>query len=343
MTAELTSPDRIAISRALPKLHNTFFVSRALYVAAKLGVADLLRDGLRSVDELANATQTHRRTLHRLLRLLASEGIFTETAKGIFATTPLAATLEENAAESVRPAVLLAGDPAQWRAWEDLEYSVRTGLPSFDHVWGQSTFEYYRAHPLGEVFNRAMTQESQRTAPQVVQAYDFSRFDSLVDVGGGQGFQLATILRACPGLRGTLFDLPEVVKTAQTHLDAQEVAERCEIVGGDFFVDVPKDADAYLLRQVLRDWPDEQAVAILRSCRRAAAATSTLLIAEPVIGLGNHATPPERLDLRMQILFAGLVRSLDEFEDILSAADFHLLRAVATAGALTILEASPKT
>jgi predicted transcriptional regulator len=328
-----------AASRELRRAFSAFRVSRGIYVAARLGIADLLKEGPLPIDELASATKSHARTLHRLLRLLAGEGIFAEVEDGTFALTPLADALRVDVPQSARSMVLLGGDPAQWRAWEALDHSVMTGQAAFPHVWGKSTFDYYAENPLGQVFSEAMTSEARRSSPEIARTYDFGPFKTLVDVGGGQGMQLIAILQSYPHLHSTLFDRPQVIESARRLLEGSDVAERCELVAGDFLDAVPAGADAYLVKQVLRDWPDEDAIRILATCREATHPDSKLLIVEPIIGFGNHDIPPERLDMNMQVLFGSMVRPLEDFRRILTAAGFTFVRTISTPGPLSMIEA----
>ena len=227
------------------QLTNAFRASQAIHVAATLGVADLLEDGPRSVDELAQATGTHASTLYRLLRALASVGVFAEQPDGQFRATPLAEYLRTNAPRSLRAWAMQIGQQYLWTSWGHLLHSVRTGEPAFLELYGATAWEYRQAHPEEDaVFNAAMTALSAGVVEAIVQSYDFSGIDVLMDVGGGEGVLLAAILEANPALRGVLFDQPHVVTGAKDLLERASVADRCEVVAGSFFESVPGGADA---------------------------------------------------------------------------------------------------
>jgi hypothetical protein len=267
-------------------LANGHFVAQAIHVAAKLGIADLLRDGPLPVDELANATGSHAPTLQRLLRALASVGLFVEEPDGRVCLTPSAEYLRSDVRGSMRNWAMAFAGPAWWSSWGELLHSVQTGEPAFPKALGLPLWEYLDAHLEEQALFNATMSASDPTA--VVQAYDWSRFRLVVDVGGGQGTLLAAILSAHPSSRGILFDQPAVVATAGTILDGAGVADRCEAVGGDFFTSVPPGADAYVLKAIIHDWQDELAIAILRTCRSAMPATGRLLLVERVLEPPNE-------------------------------------------------------
>ncbi|HEX2173793.1 MAG TPA: methyltransferase, partial [Dehalococcoidia bacterium] len=224
----------------LQQLMSGYRITQAIGVAAELGIADLLSDGPKSSGELAEATGTHPRALYRVLRALASVGIFTEVEPDRFALTPMAEALRADAPASLLNAALFASGDANWRAWGQLLHSVRTGQTAFEHVHGMDVWEYRARHPeANTVFNAAMTSYSAQVADAIAGAYDFTGLGTLVDVGGGHGLLLATILSANPALRGILFDQPHVVATAAPILERSGMADRCRVVGGDFFDSVP--------------------------------------------------------------------------------------------------------
>ena len=263
------SPQEMPPPFALFRMITGYYVSRAIHVVAKLGIADLLADGARGHDDLAKATGTHAPSLNRVLRLLASAGVFTEEEDGSFALTPIGACLRSGVPGSMRAAALLFGGITQ-QAWGDLLYSVETGEPAFRRVFGMDPFDYMAEHPDEAAnFDAAMADFTKHIAIAVAAAYDFSPFRRIVDVGGGNGALLAGILKANPTLTGVLFDLPEVADRATAPMRELGLADRCEIVGGDFFKAVPAGGDAYLLKHVIHDWNDDRATAILRNCRRA--------------------------------------------------------------------------
>ena len=300
---------------ALLRMTNAYQVSQAIHVAATLGIADLLEDGPKSADELAEATGTHAPTLYRLLRALASVGVFAEQSDSRFGSTTLADYLRTDAPGSLRAWARLIGQPHFWASWGHLLHSVRTGEPAFPDLHGTNVWEHRAAHPEDSaIFDAAMTGLSAPVAEAVAQSYDFSRIGVLADVGGGEGGLLAAILAANPTLRGVLFDLPHVVATAGALLERAGVANRCEIVGGSFFETVPEGADAYLLKSIIHDWDDAAAIEILRTCRAPMADTARLLVVEPVIRPGNEPDRAKFSDLNMLVMLGGRERTADDFE-----------------------------
>jgi hypothetical protein len=317
----------------------------ALHAAAKIGVADLLADGPRPCAELAEATGTQAPLLARLLRMLASGGVFAEVEPGVFALTPVSELLREGPG-SLRGVALMWGQEGPL-AWGDLVGTLRTGRTGYRLKAGTSEWEYYAAHPeAAAVFNDGMTALSRMQADAVVAAYDFPASGTLVDVAGGHGTLLATILRARPGLRGVLFDAPAVVAGARPVLQAAGVADRCETVGGDFFEAVPDGGDVYTLKLILHDWDDERAAAILRNCRRAMGERGTLLILDTVVPPGVAGASGEfvqalRRDVNMMAWTGGRERTAEQLGALLAAAGFRLARVLPTASILGVVEAHP--
>lgn len=326
--------------RTLRRLIAGWWVSKAVHIAAKLGIADLLAGGPRPVGDLARATGTQEQPLYRVLRALASLGVFAETEHG-FELTSMAEYLRSDSPRSVRGLAMLHGEPWHWRAWEDGLHSVRTGKPTFDEAHGQDFFGYLREHAVAAaVFDEAMSGISRSQHAAIVDAYDFSGIDHLVDVGGGHGTLLALILSAYPDLTGTLFDLPDVVEGARRTLEAAGVADRCDVCGGDFFESVPS-ADAYLLAHVVHDWHDAQAAQILANCRRSIAPDGRVVLAEIVIPPGNQFSHGKLLDLEMLVCFTGRERTEAEYAHLLESSGFRLSRVVATTAEDSAIEAVP--
>ena len=318
-----------------------YWVSQALYVAAKLGIADLLADGPLDCEDLAAATDTHAPSLQRVLRALASVGVFTEVSPGSFALTPLAELLRTETPGSMRALAIMYAEE-QYRAWGELLHSVRTGEMAFDQQFGMGYFEYLAQHSEADrVFNEAMTGWTHQLVGAVVDTYDFSPFKTVVDVGGGYGALLAAILQSNPGTRGVLFDLPHVVASTEEHLAAAGVAGRCTFVGGDFFEAVPAGGDAYVLSQILHDWDDERCVAILGQCRRAMPDHGKLLVVELVLPAGDEPFFGKWLDLHMLVLLGGRERTAAEYDTLFRAAGFKLARVVPTPPGPSVVEAVP--
>ncbi len=319
------------------------YVSQALYVAAKLGVADLLGQGPRGHEDLAAATGTHAPSLRRVLRLLASAGVLAETDDGRFALTELGSCLRSGPG-SFRAVVQLFGGPAVWSSWGDLLETVRTGEAALPRVFGTDPFEYFSAHPEeGAVFDEAMGAFTAMVAVAVAAAYDFSPFRTVVDVGGGEGALLAGILKENPALRGIVFDLPRLADGARKRIAAAGLADRCEFAGGDFFHAVPSGGDAYLIKHVIHDWDDERAVRILASCHRAMGARGKLLIVEaiypPRIDQSIDSRGAAANDCNMMVCTGGRQRSEAEFRALFEAARFELARIVPTMANSSVIEA----
>lgn len=342
MTTQTPVQTEIPIPVALTQMINGYWVTQSLHVAARLGIADLLADGPKTVEALAQSSGAEPRSLYRLLRALASLGVFAETADGQFTLTPLAEPLRSDVPGSLRGVAIYSGDPEHYRAWGDLYYSVTSGDRAFDHVFGARVFDYMAGHPdVAQTFDRAMIGYTTEGARAVVANYDFSGLAHIVDVAGGQGTLLAEILKANPTARGTLFEMPHVIERAGAFLAAQGVGDRCTLTAGDFFQSVPEGGDAYLLKWIMHDWEDELAVAILRNCRRAMGPGARLLLAEAVIPPGNDPFFGKLMDLNMLVMTGGSERTEAEFRALLATAGFELTAVVPTGGIVDIVEARP--
>lgn len=316
--------------------------ARAVYAAAELGLADHLANGARSAEDLARATGTHAPSLFRLLRALASCGVVTETASGRFTTTPLGEALRDGAPGAARATILTIAGSWQWKAWDNFMHALQTGESGVKAAFGKDLFDFLGGEPTHSArFNEAMVGMHGAVAPAVIAAYDFSRFASIVDVGGGKGALLAAILKAHRTLRGVLFDLPETGNDARGHLAAAGVSARCAFEAGDFFQAVPADHDAYVLAHVLHDWNDEQSIAILRRCRAAIPAHGRLLIVEAVLPEGDTPHHGKLMDLLMLTVTGGVERSADQFAGLLRQSGFRVVRVHPTATHQSIVEAAP--
>jgi hypothetical protein len=318
-----------------------YWVSQALYVSARLRIADLLVDGPRDVAALAAAAGADPAALYRVLRALASVGVFTETSRQTFALTPLADLLRSDVPGSMRALALLYADE-QYRAWEALLHSVQTGTPAFDQRFGMPYFDYLAQHAEADaVFNAAMTGWSNQVARAVAESYDFSGLTTIVDVGGGYGALLTSILLRTPSAQGVLFDQPHVIDNAIHHLDEAGIAGRCTAVGGDFFAAVPAGGDAYVLAQILHDWDDERSVAILSNIRRVMPQHGKLLVVELVIPPGNAPSFGKWLDVHMLVLLSGRERTEAEYGALFGQAGFRLTQVIPTGPGPSIVEACP--
>jgi hypothetical protein len=319
-----------------------FQVSEAIHVAATLGVADLLAEGPRTSDELAAATSAHAGSLYRLLRALASVGVFHEDEGRRFSMTPMGALLRSDVPGSLRGWAVYVGRPYFREAWRHLEHSIRTGDNAFQHVHGTDVWAYRAEHPdESAIFDLAMESLTGASNPALLDAYDFGRFGTVVDVGGGNGALLAALLGEFPATRGVLFDQPHVVAKAAAVLERAGVADRCEIVSGSFFDEVPPGGDAYTLKSIIHDYDDERAVAILRVCRRAMARAATLLLVERIVGPPNEDARAKFSDLNMLVAPAGRERTLHEWDVLLTRAGLRLVSATPSASGLAVIEAAP--
>jgi len=316
---------------------NSHFLVQALYVAATLGIADLLADGARTINELAEASASHAASLYRLLRMLARAGVFKEVEPGRFELTPLAATLRTDTPDSVRDWALFIAAPPVWAAWSNLLHSVRTGTSAFEHTFGMPLFTYFKDHPeLAGAYNGWMVTQSELQNGAVLASYDFSGHHRVVDVGGGQGATLAAILEAHPGITGVLFDRPEVVATAEL---PESLTERCEIIAGDMLQGVPVGGDAYLIKRVLMDWNDELAAKALMNCRDAMAENGKILVIEPVVPGGNEPSVSKLLDITMLVMqHGGRVRTEGEHRALFETAGLELTRVIPTPSPLRLVE-----
>jgi hypothetical protein len=312
--------------------------TQAIYVAAKLGIADLLADGPRTAAELAELAPAHAPSLYRVLRALASIGIFAEDADGRFALTPLAEPLRRHVPQSMWAMAIMQGEE-QYHVWGDLIFTVETGELAFDRIYNMPLFEFLTENEeKGHVFDEAMTSIHGRETAAILEAYDFSRFRVLADIGGGNGRKLISTLQKHPSLQGILFDLPPVVERARANFAAAGVAERSQLIGGSFFEAVPAGADAYLMRHIIHDWDDEKSLTILRHCHAAMPDDGALLVIESVIPPGNEPCPAKWLDLTMMIIPGGKERTQEEYRELYHAAGFELLRIVPTDAGVSVIE-----
>jgi O-methyltransferase domain/Dimerisation domain len=317
-----------------------YWLSQPIYCAAKLGLADLLKDSSKSATELASLTGVHAQSLYRVLRLLASIGVFAETETGQFELTPLAQCLQTDHPESMRAYAIMMGEEWQWQPWGKLLHSVRTGKPAFDSMFGVDCFQYFaRNAEAAAIFDEAMTGFSAIEVNAVTAAYDFSPFTKVIDIGGGQGRLIATILMAHPHTQGILFDMPHVIAEARSHIEATGIADRCELLAGDFFEAVPAGGDAYVLKRVIHDWDDERTIAMLKNCHRAMLPKGRLVIIEMVIAPGNEPFFGKQLDVELLLTTpGGRERTEAEYRSLLSAAGFELTTITPTESLVSVIE-----
>jgi hypothetical protein len=315
-----------------------YWISQAVYVAAKLGIADLLTAGPHSADDLAKRTQAHAPSLYRLLRALASVGLFREDGQGRFSLTPLAECLRSDLPGSQRAFAIMAGEE-HYRTWGDLLWSVRTGNMAFDKIYGMPVFDFLQKHPeQARVFDEAMVGVHGRETAAMIDAYDFSEIEVLADIGGGNGSLLTAVLKKYPTMRGVLYDLPGVTERAKVNIQASGLSERCQVTGGSFFESVPPGADVYLMRHIIHDWDDEKSTRILKNVHRAMGAAGRLLFVEGVIPPGNDPSFGKLLDLTMLVIPGGKERTEQEYRTIYETAGFRLTRIVPTEAEVSVIE-----
>ncbi|MFM9845418.1 MAG: methyltransferase [Dongiaceae bacterium] len=331
-----------AATATLRQMILSFRVTQMIHVAAKLQIADRLADAPQTAGQLAGATGAEPRALYRLLRALAAVGIFRETGDGAFALTPVGRTLRKDAAGSLHGMALLYGEEWLWQAYGRMHHSVQTGQPAFDEVHGEPLFDFLMARPeAAAVFNGAMSSFSHQEADAILAAYDFSGVGKVIDVGGGDGTLAVALLRRHAQLTGLILDLPMVVEEAERKLSAAGLSARSACTSGDFFESVPKGGDIYLLKNIIHDWRDAQAMLILRNCRRAMRPDSRLLLAERIIAAGSGAAEAKLFDISMMVVAGGQERTESEHRAILAAAGLELVRVIPTQSPLSLIEAAP--
>lgn len=333
-----TAPGNVA----LLELATGAWTTQVLYVAAKLGIADELAGGPRHSADVAKAVGAHPDAVHRLMRALTSRGALRERRDGRFALTAVGQALRADTPATMRDMVLFIGHPARWADWGSLDYSVRTGEPAADMLRGMPFFDYLDTDPeFAEVFNNAMTAASGLSNEVALQAYDFGGCRLAVDVGGGHGAVLATILQSAPQARGVLFDLPAVVEGAGRVFGAAGVAGRASVESGSFLDSVPAGADLYVMKNVIHDWDDDHSITILRNIRTGIDADGRLVLLEMVLPERATSSIGHMLDLEMLLMLHGRERTRSEYSELLRQAGFRLTKVIPTVSPLSVIEAVP--
>ena len=329
-------PEQLLMQMATGK-----WVSKALSLVADLAIPDRLTAGPRSADDLAKETAVNADALYRLLRAAAGFGVLTELPERRFENNALSNLLRSDVQGSMRGMIRWLGEDSAWQAWGGLDYSVKTSQPAFDHVLGVQVFEHFQQHPeAGQVFNDAMVGFTAMTGPAVAEAYDFSAFKQIVDVGGGHGALLAAIAGKHPGPRGVVFDRPEVVAGAPALVASQGLSGRIETAGGDFLSAVPAGADAYIMKHIIHDWDDERSTTILSNCRRVMSPGGKVLIVEQIVTDRPDAALVKLIDLEMLVMTTGgRERTEREFAQLLATAGLRMTRIVPTHSPVSIVEA----
>jgi ubiquinone/menaquinone biosynthesis C-methylase UbiE len=317
------------------------WISQAIYAAASLGIADLLITGAQPVEWLAAQTKADATKLYRVLRTLASVGVFTEVSPKTFALTEMAHYLRSDIPDTLRYASMMLSDNWHWNSWGDILHVMQNDQSAMQHLYGvDSTFEYLEQHPEStRLYNLTMSGWSKNVHTATVNVYDFSGFQNIVDIAGGQGTLIAAILAANPTLQGILFDQPHVVETAQTILQREGVRDRCTTVGGNFFESVPAGADAYIMSHILHDWSDADCIRILEQVRRNMDPNGKLLVVEMVVPEDNSFDYSKWMDIDMMIMYPeGRERTAAEFRDLFRASGFELTRILRTASPISVIE-----
>jgi hypothetical protein len=330
--ADITPQSRIG------QMITGYWISQAIYSAAKFGIADLLSGGPKSVDELASATGTKPELLYRLLRALASIGIFSEKDGKQFLLTPLAEPLRSDVPGSQQSLALMMGDD-QYRAWGNLADTVQTGDNAYEKIFGKPIFDHLAEQPeKARIFDDAMTGIHGRETGAMLDAYDFAGINVIADIGGGKGSKITAILQKHAEMQGILFDLKHVVERTRPNIEAAGLDNRCQLVSGDFFQSIPGGADAYIMRHIIHDWDDEKSHTILKNCHTVMSPGHKLLLVESVIPVGNAPYMGKFLDLTMMLIPGGKERTEDEYREVYDRAGFDLVRVVPTSAEVSIIE-----
>ena len=318
-----------------------YIASACLYAAMKLDIADRLSSGPKTTAELAVAGGAQEDAVYRVLRLLASLGIFDEVAPKTFALTPAAELLRKDTPGSLRGIAFFLGDPNHLRVYADVMHSLTTGKPAIELTLGMSLFEYLDKHPdYSRIFNDAMTSFSAPSAAAAIEAYDFSDTGTIVDVAGGHGELLISILKACPKVHGIVTDLDHVVQGAPARIDAAGLSDRMQAVPCDFFKAVPAGGDTYLMKHIIHDWQDEQSIVILKNIATAMGSKKgRLILIEPVLASGNARDFGKLLDIEMMLYPGGRERTAEEFRSLFDRAGFSLTKIVPTKSPVSVVEA----
>lgn len=328
-------------SQKLLQMISGSWVAQSLYAAAKLSIADLLKDGTRHIDQLALIVGADVQSLYRLMRALSSIGVFVEVEDKCFGLTSIGETLQIDHPHSLRALAILWGEE-QFEAWSNIIASIMTGQCAYEYRTQTKFFDYLNENAqAAKTFNEAMISYSQQIHNSVVDAYDFSECSKVVDVGGGHGSLIHSILRANPHLEGILFDAPHAIEGAKQYISNTEVSNRCELVAGDFFKLVPSGGDVYILSVIIHDWDDEHSIAILKNCRHAMGKNGKLLLVEMVIPPGNEPYFGKWLDLHMLVMHGGRERNEAEYRAILEVAGFKLTNIIPTKFLPSVIEAIP--
>jgi ubiquinone/menaquinone biosynthesis C-methylase UbiE len=334
------SEKKPAPRQQLLQMITSYWTAQSIHVAAKLKLADHINDGPKTAAELATLTRTQPQALYRLLRALASVEIFFEDDQGRFHITPIAECLIDCRGSQYAVAMMMGEE--HFRSWGELLYSVQTGKPAFDHIFGKGIFPYLSEHPeAAKIFDAAMTGFHGSETQAMIEGYDYTGINTVVDVGGGNGTVLIEVLKKYPAIKGILYDLPGVIERAKKNLADNGVAPRCQTITGSFFESIPPGGDTYQMRHIIHDWTDEQCHTILSHIRKVMPKTGRLLVIEMVIKPRNEPQPAKWLDLNMLVLPGGRERTEGEYAEMYAQAGFRLERVVGTPTEVSIIEGRP--
>jgi len=334
------APAEQAASQHVFQIATGYISSAALYVAAKLKIADKLAGGPRSADDLAREANANADVLYRILRTLSSVGIFEERPNGQFANNAASDTMRSGVQGSVHDMAIWLSDPFHFRAYAEMLHAVMTGQPSVEKATGVPVFEYFgKDRELSEVFNNAMTMFSAFVIPAALDVYDFTGIGTIVDVAGGHGHVLTSILHRYPSMRGILFDLDHVIAGAIPRIRELGLHGRCETVTGDFFKAVPAGGDAYIMKHIIHDWDDDRSLTILRNIRAAMKPGARVILLDSVLQPANTPDFGKLIDLEMVVMTGGRERTEEEFRGLFDRAGFTLTRVIPTKSPLSVIEA----
>jgi hypothetical protein len=341
--ASVSTQHNISASpETLMRMLSSHYITQAIHVAAKLGIADLLKDCAKSTEEIAVSLNVNDRFLYRLMRVLASVGLFHEVSDSYFETTPLARYLETDFPDSMHSIAIIEGESWHWQSWGNLLNAVKTGNSAFEDKFGITVFKYMDQNPeYLKDFRVALSRYSKISNEAILNSYDFSTVSKLVDIGGGDGSLLDKILRKNSKITCTLFETPQIVESIRQHniFPETEISERCEMISGDFFSSVPSGADTYILKQIIHNWDDEQVSRILQNCYDAMPKESKLLVIDPIVFSGNDPSHSKLLDLQMLVVNSkALMRTPDELETLFTLTGFKMSKVIPTESPCTIIE-----
>lgn len=340
--SKLDSQTEVPPQIAMLQMISGFWISRAIYIIAKLGIADHLAGGPKTAEEIAAATGTHSGAIYRIFRALSSVGVLTEEADQRFGLTPLSETLRTDAPGSLRAFATVELGEEHYPAWGELLYSVKTGEIAFDKHFGMPIWEFFAKNPENaRTFDDAMTNVSLAIKDAILASYDATTIRKLTDIAGGHGSLLAAILKSNPEMKGVLFDLPGVTEGARKRIEAEGLSDRCEVIAGSFFESVPEGADAYIMKWIIHDWDDERSIAIFKNIRRAIAEGGKLLLVEAVVPPGSEPHFSKFIDLNMLVMTGGRERTEEEYRRLLEAGGFKLTKVIPTDSPMSIIEAAP--